>query len=300
MLQEHGFPLCNGRSTWKFEKFRCLSRAMCSKSMRFKLQDTRLDPKIQTESTTPSQAWLLSMTIEAHRCQIPEMHQKLPGHKGFFKNFRLRVHPQTQIKLKKNLHERQNGRRRPTCRERSLPSTHLVRNEDATKQWSWKTQFNLISSVCCKPVLRTCNNWNTALPSCLENIPCELKTMCCSLRLNACPQMSRIARKTLEESQQLFMSEEEQKHVEQLQSEYFIVPVRQETLRMRIASDLGNCNLCQDEFLVWPWSSNLPVRIWKPFYEPFLWMPAKTTVPSARLSKKHIHTLTDLQTKKGK
>ena len=62
--------------------------------------------------------------------------------------------------------------------------------------------------------------------------------------------MSRIARKTLEESQQLFMSEEEQKHVEQLQSEYFVVPVRQETLRMRTASHLGLCNLCQDEFLV--------------------------------------------------
>lgn len=37
--------------------------------------------------------------------------------------------------------------------------------------------------------------------------------------------MSRISRKTLEESQQLFVSEK--KGMEQLQSEYFVVSVRQ-------------------------------------------------------------------------
>lgn len=46
--------------------------------------------------------------------------------------------------------------------------------------------------------------------------------------------------------------------MEQLQSEYFVVSVRQETLGMRIAQwHLWLCNLCQDEFLVCPWRSNL-------------------------------------------
>ena len=110
------------------------------------------------------------------------------------KNCRLRVHNTLvlpRIEWPKDLHERQNG-------SKWQETSHLSRTFFAVNPPS--QQWRCHQTIVLKDTIQ-----KTALPSCLENMPCELKTMCCSLRLNACPQMSRISRKTLEESQQLFV-----------------------------------------------------------------------------------------------